>query len=162
MARALDLSAERQEFIYVAGLLHDVGKLGIPDDILKKAGPLDEEEWRFMKRHPEIAAGMISELSGLSEWREPLLYHHERWDGTGYPTGMAGAGVPFEARIISVCDSYDAMTRRRTYSAPRPHAEAIGELLRCAGTQFDPALVEVFVALDLPDPDSLDLSAAFP
>jgi|GEM_PF-6400192 len=159
VAEAMGLPPERQEFLFLAGLLHDIGKLAIPDEILKKAGPLDDKEWAFMKRHPVIAANMINRLQGFSALHDPILYHHERMDGRGYPEQLPGELIPLEARIITVCDSYDAMTRQRCYSRPRSHADALNELRRCAGSQFDPAIVDIFVNLDLPDPLALPLEA---
>ena len=157
VAEAMGLPPERQEFLFLAGLLHDIGKLAIPDEILKKAGPLDDKEWAFMKRHPVIAANMINRLQGFSALHDPILYHHERMDGRGYPEQLPGELIPLEARIITVCDSYDAMTRQRCYSRPRSHEDALTELRRCAGSQFDPAIVDIFVNLELPDPLALPM-----
>jgi diguanylate cyclase (GGDEF)-like protein len=140
----LGLPPERVETIYAAGVLHDLGKLGIPDAILHKAGPLDEREWREIKRHPEIGARIL-EHAGMGELAHWVRTHHERIDGRGYPDGLEPAEVPIEARILSVADAYEAMTADRPYRRGMPADEARSELLRCAGTQFDRDVVEAFL-----------------
>jgi HD-GYP domain-containing protein (c-di-GMP phosphodiesterase class II) len=126
-------------------LLHDIGKMGIPDAILFKPGPLTEEEWEMMRQHPTHAYDMLSPIAYL----RPVLHipycHHEKWDGTGYPRGLKGGEIPLAARIFAVVDAYDAMTSDRPYRPAMSHEEAIAELRRCAGTQFDPEVVDVFL-----------------
>jgi len=133
------------EEIRLAALLHDVGKVGIPEAVLNKMGPLDEDEWEVMKRHATLGAKILEPLRGISRIREMVKYHHEFYDGSGYPEGLAGQKIPLGARIISVADAYDTITSDRTYKKARTVEEAFAELERCAGTQFDPELVRVFI-----------------
>jgi putative nucleotidyltransferase with HDIG domain len=139
-------------------LLHDVGKIGVPEDILSKPGPLTEDEWDVMRRHPQIGARVVRPL-GLSEVVvDVVLYHHERWDGGGYPHGLAGDDIPLVARIFSVCDALEAMTAMRRYRDALPSSVAYERVRTEAGSQFDPAIVRVLergVAsgeIDLDDP----------
>jgi HD-GYP domain-containing protein (c-di-GMP phosphodiesterase class II) len=144
-ALALGLTEERVERIHAAGVLHDLGKLGIADAILQKAGPLEEAEWREMRRHPEVGERIL-EHAGLRDIAGWVRSHHERLDGGGYPDGLGGSEIPLEARILAVCDSYEAMIADRPYRAGMPADEARAELLRCAGTQFDPEVVAAFMS----------------
>jgi diguanylate cyclase (GGDEF)-like protein len=143
-ALALGLAPERVQRIYAAGVLHDLGKLGVPDAILRKPGPLDEGEWHQIRRHPEIG-GRILELAGMHDIAAWVRSHHERFDGDGYPSGLRGSEIPLEARILAVADAYEAMIAERPYQ-PRldPH-DAREELLRATGTQFDPEVVNAFL-----------------
>jgi response regulator RpfG family c-di-GMP phosphodiesterase len=130
-------------------LLHDIGKIGIPDRILLKPGPLTPDEWKTMKQHPEIGKRLIEKIPFLAG-AVPIVYcHHERWDGTGYPQGLKGKGIPLGARIFAVVDAFDAMTFDRPYSRAIPFEAAKAELERCAGSHFDPAVVRAF--LRVPD-----------
>jgi hypothetical protein len=124
-----------------AARLHDVGKLGVPDAILQKPGPLDEREWEVMRRHPEWGAEMVARVPGLEELARLVGAHHERWDGSGYPDGLAGEAIPLASRVISVCDAFEAMVSRRPYRAPLTVESALRELLASAGSQFDPHVV---------------------
>jgi hypothetical protein len=124
-----------------AARLHDVGKLGVPDAILQKAGPLDEREWEVMRRHPEWGADMVECVPGLEELARFVRAHHERWDGSGYPFGLAGEAIPLASRVISVCDAFEAMVSRRPYRAPLSVESALRELMWAAGSQFDPQVV---------------------
>jgi diguanylate cyclase (GGDEF)-like protein/putative nucleotidyltransferase with HDIG domain len=144
MARELGLSAQRTERVRLAGILHDIGKVGIPDSILQKPGPLDEAEWEQMRRHPEFGARILGtrELVDIREW---VLASHERPDGKGYPRGLRGDEIPLEARIVSVADAYEAMIGDRIYRVALTEAEARAELRGCAGTQFDPEVVDAFL-----------------
>lgn len=128
-------------------LLHDVGKIGIPDAILRKPGPLNDVERAAMREHPRIGYEMLKEISFLKASAPVILHHHERYDGKGYPVGLSGAEIPLGARIFSVADSYDAMTSDRPYRKGMPHEMAVAEIVAGAGTQFDPAVVETFVSL---------------
>jgi HD-GYP domain-containing protein (c-di-GMP phosphodiesterase class II) len=124
-----------------AARLHDVGKLGVPDAILQKPGPLDEREWEVMRRHPEWGAEMVARVPGLEELARLVGAHHERWDGSGYPNGLTGEAIPLASRVISVCDAFEAMVSRRPYRAPLSIESALRELLAAAGSQFDPQVV---------------------
>ena len=147
-ARELDLPVERIERVSLAGELHDVGKVGVDEDILCKAGPLTDAEWKQVKRHPEIGADLLfsSNLDDIASW---VLAHHERPDGAGYPHGLGAGDISLESRILAVADAYDAMRSERIYKAALSHEEAARELRDAAGAQFDPEVVEVFLrALD--------------
>jgi HD-GYP domain-containing protein (c-di-GMP phosphodiesterase class II) len=148
MAEELGLARDRVERIRVAGVLHDVGKIGISDRVLTKPGPLDDEEWEEMRTHPAIAARLLArpEFTDLCSW---IVAHHERLDGSGYPAGLEGDNIPLEARILAVADAYEAMTADRVYRPALGEEAARAELLASSGTQFDGAIVEAFLtALD--------------
>ena len=125
-------------------LLHDIGKIGIPDAILLKPGPLTPEEWTIMRRHPEIGRALIEKIPFLRGAVPIVWSHHEKWDGTGYPRGLKGAEIPLGARIFMVVDAFDAMTFDRPYSKAKPFDVAKAEIRRCAGAHFDPVVVESF------------------
>ncbi len=150
IAEALGYSDDRIATIRAAALLHDIGKIGICDDILEKAGPLTPEEWEPIRAHPNLGVAILKHIDALKDCLAAVQYHHERYDGTGYPAGLQGDNIPIDARILAVADAYDAMTSARPY---RPNKltpeEGLGELKRCAGTQFDPTLVEVFIDLNM-------------
>jgi HD-GYP domain-containing protein (c-di-GMP phosphodiesterase class II) len=131
--------------IGLGGALHDVGKLAVSESILSKPGPLTEEEVAEVRRHPEAGARLVVLEEALRPALPGVLYHHERWDGAGYPTGRAGADIPVEARILAVVDSFDAMTSDRPYRAALPAERAVAEVDRCAGTQFDPDVALAFL-----------------
>jgi diguanylate cyclase (GGDEF)-like protein len=148
MAVELELAPDRVERIRVAGVLHDVGKIGISDRVLTKPGPLDEAEWEEMRTHPEIAARLLArpEFADLCSW---IVAHHERLDGTGYPAGLEGDEIPLEARILAVADAYEAMTADRVYRPALGEEAAKAELVAGSGTQFDEEIVRAFLsALD--------------
>jgi len=144
-ARELGLDPRRAGRVRLAGVLHDVGKVGLPDSVLRKPGPLTDEEWAEMRRHPEIGARILSsgEFDDIRPW---VLAHHERPDGEGYPVGLAGDEIPLEARIVAVADAYEAMTADRVYRPALGAEEAREELLRDAGTQFDERVVDAFLS----------------
>jgi HD-GYP domain-containing protein (c-di-GMP phosphodiesterase class II) len=135
-----------QELSYAAEL-HDIGKIAVPDSIISKPGPLDEQEWQFIERHTAIGERILSAAPATALVAQIVRATHERFDGTGYPDGLAGEEIPLEARIISVCDAYDAMTSRRPYRQPSSHGDALAEIQRCAGGQFDPRVVHAFLRL---------------
>lgn len=141
IGRELGLDAERAESLRFAGILHDVGKLGVPTRLLRKDGPLTPDERAVIELHPEYGHEMVRGIRFLGEARDAILHHHERLDGRGYPYGLAGAEIPEFARIVAVADAFDAMTSTRSYRRARPVAAALAELERCAGTQFDPPMV---------------------
>ncbi len=125
--------------------LHDLGKIGIAEHILDKPGPLSREEWLEMRKHPEIGYRIAQASPELAAVAEGILCHHERWDGTGYPQGLRGDAIPLLARILTIVDSYDAMTNDRAYHKAVSESEALGEIVACAGRQFDPAICEKFL-----------------
>jgi len=147
LANELHLDDTTLEEIETAGLLHDIGKIGIPQNILRKPGKLTDEEFEVMKTHPAQGEKMIKNIKKLTIISNWLRTHHERWDGKGYPQGLKGEDIPLSARIIALADTYDAMTSTRSYRQGLPHDVAIEEIKNCAGTQFDPKLAELFVSL---------------
>jgi len=130
-------------------LLHDAGKMAIPDSVLKKPGPLTPKEWDVIKRHPALGYGLVRDVKLVPEVGHIILCHHERYDGTGYPKGLKGEAIPFEARIFAVADTLDAVTSHRPYRAPRDFQAARRELAENAGRQFDPRVVDIFCGMDL-------------
>ncbi|KOU35770.1 metal-dependent phosphohydrolase [Streptomyces sp. WM6378] len=141
IARELGMEEGRLEVIRFAGILHDVGKLGVPTRVLRKDGPLTPEERAVIELHPEYGHEMVRGIGFLGEARAAILHHHERLDGSGYPYGLAGGQIPEAARVVAVADAFDAMTSTRSYRRARPVAAAVTELERCAGAQFDPRMV---------------------
>jgi diguanylate cyclase (GGDEF)-like protein len=137
-------SAETKE-LKNAGLLHDIGKIAIDEKILNKVEKLTNEEWNEIKRHPEIGYRILSSVNDMSAMADILLAHHERWDGKGYPKGLKGEAIPWQARIITVAEAYDAMTNERPYRGPLSEEMAVEELIKNAGTQFDPDILRIFI-----------------
>ncbi len=146
----LGLSVREMELLQQAAILHDIGKIGVPEQILRKKASLTVEEFNIIKQHPIIGAEIISPVRFLQEIVPLILHHHERFDGTGYPQGFKGPAVPLGARIIAVADAVDAMLSDRPYAPPKTTAEVREQLRLFAGTQFDPQLVELALKLDLP------------
>jgi HD-GYP domain-containing protein (c-di-GMP phosphodiesterase class II) len=144
MGRSLGLSARRMRDLDLLALYHDLGKAGIPDEILHKPEELTQEEFRVMQGHCRIGSSMASSLSELASIADLILKHHEWWNGRGYPLGLQGEEIPLECRILAIVDAYDTMVNERPYKRAVSPDEAIRELKRCAGTQFEPALVEEF------------------
>ncbi|WP_338325284.1 HD-GYP domain-containing protein [Pseudodesulfovibrio senegalensis] len=144
----MGLSPRSADILHIAGHLHDIGKIGIPDSILKKRGPLTDEEFAVIKQHPAMGAAIIEPvtcLSGKNGIMKMVLHHHERFDGRGYPDGLAGEDIPLGARVIAVADSLSAMLQDRPYRRARDYENAVAEIERCAGTQFDPRIVSAFM-----------------
>ena len=148
VARALGMAAEERDEVIRAAELHDIGKVAVPDAILNKPGPLDESEWKFMREHTVIGERILAAAPALRGVAALVRSSHERWDGGGYPDRLPGEEIPLGARIVAVCDAYHAMTSERPYSRGMTHDEAIAELRLCAGTQFDPAVVDAFVRVN--------------
>ena len=147
LAKALGLPSAQLPDLELFAYFHDIGKVGVSDRILNKCGPLTEFERHEMQQHSEIGhriASSADDLSGIADW---ILKHHERWDGKGYPWGVAGEDIPIQCRILAIADAYDAMTSDRPYRKAMHHQDALAELRRNAGTQFDPTLVEKFIEI---------------
>lgn len=148
LGRRLALSEDEQNVLYYAALFHDIGKAGIPATILHKPGPLNATEREIMHRHPVIGQQLLLQVGDPFARLAPIVVaHHEHWDGHGYPDGLAGETIPLLARILAVLDAYDAMTSQRCYGRPLTEREACHELERCAAYQFDPYIVEQFLAV---------------
>lgn len=148
LARRAGLADDVCERIYLSGLLHDVGKIGVPEAVLTKPGRLTDAEFEAIKKHPAIGAQILGNIKQLQDIIPGVLYHHERWDGRGYPYCLAREDIPLMGRIICVADSFDAMSSTRTYRPALPLDTVLGEIRRCAGSQFDPHLASLFVSLD--------------
>ncbi|MDH5364908.1 MAG: diguanylate cyclase, partial [Dehalococcoidia bacterium] len=147
LAEAIGLSPDEVSRVSTTALLHDIGKIGIPDKILSKKGKLTTEEWEAIKSHPKLGANIIGNVPSLVSCLPGILYHHERWDGTGYPEGLKGETIPLDARILAIADAFAAMTSARPYRDALCDEKVIKQLRQGAGKQFDPQLVEVFISL---------------
>jgi putative nucleotidyltransferase with HDIG domain len=145
VARRLGWGEERLASLRIGGRLHDIGKLAVSDDVLRKEGRLDEGELAQIREHPAIGVKILLRVAAFREAIPYVLYHHERWDGNGYPSGKAAEDIPVEARVLAVADAFDAMTSDRPYRPALTHEEALLEVERCAGTQFDPLIARIFV-----------------
>jgi HD-GYP domain-containing protein (c-di-GMP phosphodiesterase class II) len=155
IALAMDLGPEAAERLHLAGLLHDVGKIGVPEAVLTKQGKLTDAEFDAIKLHPTIGHKILRGIPLLSDVLPAVLHHHERWDGRGYPDKIANESIPVYARIVAVADTFDAMSSNRSYRAALPRPQVLHELRRCAGSQLDPAAVSAFSTLDLAIYDEL-------
>jgi len=162
IGRELGLPRHRLETLRFAGLFHDIGKIGVPDAILMKPSRLTDEEFELVKRHPEAGARIVGRLSSLHATVPAILYHHERWDGTGYPHGLSGDEIPVEAGIVGLADAFDAMTTDRPYSDARSLEEAVEEIVRNRGTQFVPEAVDAFLRVAERMPERLGSEARIP
>jgi putative nucleotidyltransferase with HDIG domain len=147
LAEAIGLSPDEVSRVSTAALLHDIGKIGVPDKILNKKGKLDDEEWKAIKSHPRLGANIVGNVPSLASCMSGILYHHERWDGTGYPEGLRGEVIPLASRILAVADAFAAMTSPRPYREALEEDQVLAQLRREAGKQFDPTLVEAFIGL---------------
>jgi HD-GYP domain-containing protein (c-di-GMP phosphodiesterase class II) len=147
LASRMQLTDNEVERIYMAGLLHDVGKIGVPESVLQKTGRLTPDEFELMKKHPQIGARILNDVKQLEDIIPGVLHHHERYDGKGYPFGLTARDIPLMGRIICLADCFDAMTSNRTYRKALPVELALIEIRRCSGTQFDPVLAEVFLRI---------------
>ena len=142
--REMGITGDELRHLWVGALLHDIGKIAVPDDILRKPARLTDDEYEVMKRHPEIGAAIMSRSAFLQPALPAVLHHQERWDGTGYPAGLRGEEISLQGRIIAVVDTFDAIVSSRPYRAGRSPEVALAEIERCSGSQFDPAVVEAF------------------
>ncbi|HEX8276494.1 MAG TPA: HD domain-containing phosphohydrolase [Longimicrobiaceae bacterium] len=142
--REMGLAGDELRHLWVGALLHDIGKIAVPDDILRKPARLTDAEYEVMKRHPEIGAAIMSRSAFLRPALPAVLHHQERWDGAGYPAGLRGEAISLQGRIIAVVDTFDAIVSSRPYRPGRPPEAALAEIERCSGTQFDPAVVAAF------------------
>jgi HD-GYP domain-containing protein (c-di-GMP phosphodiesterase class II) len=147
LAQALGAGRTRIDAIRTGGPLHDIGKAAVKPSILRKPGPLAPDEVEEIRVHPVAGARMLAGVASVKHALGCILHHHERWDGNGYPHGLAGDEIPYEARIIAVADAYDAMTSDRPYRAAMSRDDARAEIERCSGTQFDPQIAGAFLAL---------------
>jgi len=145
IGQELGLAADRVEDVEVAALLHDAGKVGVPDAILRKPGPLDADEWRIMRMHPEFSWAVLRLVPGLERASLFALHHHEKYDGSGYPAGLRGEEIPIGSRIVSVIDAFDAMVAVRPYKEGLPCEEALRRLRADSGSHFDPVVVRHFI-----------------
>ncbi|MBO7355030.1 MAG: HD domain-containing protein [Lachnospiraceae bacterium] len=153
IAEKMGLSEQDQENVFYSGLLHDIGKIGVPDEIINGEGDLSNAEYSVVMMHPSVGADILSEIKSLPDMSIGARYHHERYDGTGYPEGIAGEKIPLLARIIAVADSYDAMTSNRSYRSYLPQKEAREEIERNKGTQFDPVIADIMLQIIDEDKD---------
>lgn len=149
VALGMGLQASQAEMVHLAGHLHDIGKIGVPDHILKKQGPLSDLEWTHMRRHPDTGADILRPVKDLARNGivEMVRHHHERWDGRGYPCGLRGEQIPLGARIICLADTLSAILQNRPYRPAREFEVAVAELINCAGSQFDPRIVAAFLKI---------------
>ena len=153
IARRIGLSEKAQDDIYMIGLLHDVGKIGVPDAIINKPAKLTDEEYAIMKQHPSMGAEILKNITEFPKLGTGARWHHERYDGKGYPDGICSEEIPMEARIIAIADAYDAMSSRRSYRGVLPQAQVRSEVEKGKGTQFDPAYAEIMLAMIDEDTD---------
>jgi HD-GYP domain-containing protein (c-di-GMP phosphodiesterase class II) len=141
VARCLHLDSRTALRCELGGWLHDIGKLSVPERVLLKPMMLDDEEWAIMRGHPELGEQIVERIPALHSAGQAIRHHHEHFDGGGYPDGLSGFAIPIEARIVAVADTFSAMTQVRPYASARSTEDALAELRRCAGTQFDPSVV---------------------
>jgi len=154
LALAQGMTEAEAQTVHVAGLMHDVGKIGVPEHVLGKAGRLTDSEFDLIKQHPVIGHRILKDIPQLQKVLDGVLYHHERYDGRGYPQGLAGNRIPMLGRLLAVCDTFDAMSSNRSYRHALPRAQVMAELRRSAGTQLDPRFVEAFGRMDLAEYDA--------
>ncbi len=144
-ARELKMSDEEIDNVYWASILHDIGKIGISDRVLRKKSILSEEDWVLIKMHPTIGSNIVSSIDAYPSLAPTISAHQEKYDGTGYPKGLSGKNIPLSARILGIADAYQAMVEDRYYRQARTHEEAVAELRMVKGTQFDPEVLDVFL-----------------
>lgn len=154
LALEVGYSEEDAERVRLCGILHDVGKIGVPEHVLCKNSRLTDEEFEMIKLHPTIGAEMLQDIPSLQDLLPGVLHHHERWDGRGYPAGLSGEDIPMMGRILALADTFDAMSSNRAYRSAMPREKVLAEIERCSGSQFEPRLAEAFLRLDLSDYDA--------
>jgi HD-GYP domain-containing protein (c-di-GMP phosphodiesterase class II) len=162
VAAAIGLPAWEVDQFRMAGQLHDIGKIGVPEAVLCKVGRLTPEEYTEIKKHPEIGFRILKDIPGMDQILPGVLHHHESWDGRGYPHGLAGEAIPFVARCIALADTFDAMSSARSYRQALSRTQVLAEIQRVAGSQFNPDLAATFVTLDFSDFDDLLASSSLP
>ncbi|MCW5767163.1 MAG: HD-GYP domain-containing protein [Phycisphaeraceae bacterium] len=155
LAIASGFDEARADRVHIAGLVHDVGKIGVPESVLTKAGRLTDDEFGMIKLHPEIGQNILKDIPLFQDVLPGVMYHHERWDGKGYPHRLAGEAIPLIARFIGIADTFDAMSSTRSYRPALPREHTLAEIRKCAGAQFDPELAERFLTLDLSEYDQM-------
>jgi HD-GYP domain-containing protein (c-di-GMP phosphodiesterase class II) len=156
LADKLELNEEDKKRLIYGAYMHDIGKINIPEEILNKKMPLTSEEWGMMKQHPVSGVEIINPVESLRDIAPLILHHHERYDGKGYPGNLEGENIPYLARVLTVADSFDAMTSNRAYSKRKTYEEAIEELKRCSGTQFDPLITDTFIKIIEENKNNID------
>lgn len=146
---ALGLGSKEADLIHVAGHLHDIGKIGVPDEILQKKGPLSDLDWKFIRRHPDIGADILRPVEAIAQSGivDMVRHHHERFDGKGYPSGLKGDAIPLGSRIIALADTLSAILQNRPYRPAGDYEAAVAEIINCSGTQFDPVVVTAFLKI---------------
>ncbi len=149
LAEAIGLTSEKVAVVSTAALLHDIGKIGVPDEVLKKVDKLEPEAWELIRAHPKLSTTIVGHVVSLVSCLPAILHHHERWDGGGYPAGLKGDEIPVEARVLAIADAFDAMTSSRPYRNKLSYKKVLKELKNCSGTQFDPKLIEAFMPIAL-------------
>ncbi|MFZ5642080.1 MAG: HD-GYP domain-containing protein [Bacillota bacterium] len=157
LGRGLGVSSKELINVYNGAVLHDIGKIGIPDKILNKPGNLTPDEFEVIRNHPAIGAKLLEPINFLTELQSIVVYHHERYDGSGYPHGLKGESIPYTARIVGIADTWDAMTSHRPYRQALKTEEALRELEKGSGSQFDPAMVNTFISL-VKNPDNIEFT----
>lgn len=155
LAEAIGLGPDEVERIRISGLVHDVGKIGVPEAVLCKTGRLNDQEFEQIKKHPRIGYNILKGIPKIEDVLDGVLYHHERWDGRGYPTRLAGEAIPLYGRILAIADTFDAMSSTRSYRKAMDRDRVLTEIADCSGTQFDPALTGPFIAIDFSEYDEM-------
>ena len=155
VAEAARVETPRLMSFMLGAVLHDIGKIGVPEAVLRKSGRLDDDEFALIRQHPQTGYRILKDIPQIRDLLPGVLCHHEAWNGTGYPAGLAEEEIPLLARIVAICDSFDAMSSSRTYRAAMPRDEVLAEIGRCAGRLYDPRLVPVFLGMDLTEYDRL-------
>ena len=144
-AEFIGMDEDQKNTLMLLATLHDIGKIGMPDKILLKKGKLTKAQWETMKKHCEIGRNIVGGISTFNHIGDYILHHHEKWDGTGYPDGLSGEDIPKICRALSIIDAYDVMTHERPYKEAFSHEDAVKEIKRCSGSQFDPDLADLFM-----------------